>query len=121
MISHTEEQHPIDRFTCDECEFTGTSYMSLTHHVRFVHMGKTFDCKQCDYKTPYSQNVRIHMERVHCKEPPVECDWPLCDFQCNKLNLMDHKARIHKPCKICGYEPQSVSDKSAHKTSHKYK
>merc|ERR1719186_955847 len=119
LFKHIEANHPVKRFQCESCEYIGVSYSSLAHHIRSVHLGKSYSCKQCPYKTSALKSVEIHTERVHCKTPPVPCDQPTCDYQGNRLALIDHVKRIHKPCKVCAYEPNSVADKEHHKRTHR--
>ena len=114
LYTHIEEIHPIERFRCDACEYIGVSYNSLVHHKQYVHQGKSFSCNQCPYKTSTLGSVEVHKARVHCKTLPVHCDWPTCEYQGNRMALIDHIKRIHKPCKTCRYEPKNVADKSMH-------
>ena len=119
LFKHIENYHPVERFQCESCEFIGASYDSLAHHTRSIHLGMSYSCKECPYKTTALKSVEIHTERVHCKTPPIPCDRSSCNYQGNRLGLIDHIKRIHKPCKVCAYEPINVQDKDLHKRTHR--
>ena len=112
LFKHMEDMHPLERFRCDDCEYIGVSYQALARHTQVIHLGKSFSCEQCPYKTTTLCNVQIHTARVHCDSPSVPCKFHTCDYQGNRLALIDHMKRIHKACQICEYEPNSVMDKA---------
>ena len=118
-MTHMKDTHPIERFKCDDCEYIGVSYQALTRHTYVIHQGRVFPCEQCEYKASTLKNVQIHTARVHCTEPPNSCEAPTCDYQSNRLALIDHMKRIHGPCKMCNYTPSSVMDKQMHKRTHR--
>ena len=114
-----EDMHPVERFRCYDCEYIGVSYQSLARHIQKVHIGKSFSCEQCPYKTTALCYVQEHAARVHCDSPYIPCKLPNCDYQGNRLALRDHMKRIHRACKICEYEPNSAMDKAMHKRTHR--
>ena len=118
LSKHTEEAHPVDRFRCDKCEYIGVSYQSIARHTYTIHQGVSFPCDQCTYKTNSQGSLKVHKERVHWNAPPVPCDRPTCDFQGTGPAVDLHVKRIHRPCKFCDYEPNSVRDKAMHKRTH---
>ena len=85
-------QRPRFEMPCKECGkiFTRKSY--LRAHLSRVH-GELKECPSCDFKTKYSQNLKMHIRTVHDKKPVKE-KCPHCNKIC--VSLEWHISVYHK-------------------------
>ena len=84
-----------DNVQCPECNKTYRSKQNLRQHFLLEHEeGNKLFCDQCEYKTLYSSNLRIHIESVHEK---LKYSCMKCDYQTvHKKDLKQHMQSIHE-------------------------
>ena len=88
-----DERVVKERVACDLCGKTFAQKNGLTQHMQNFHDKKNIlHCDQCDYKTPRSGNLFMHVKRMHeGKQLKENCP------QCGKvvINLDLHLKRYH--------------------------
>ena len=52
------------RFTCDQCDWEGGA-TGLNYHTKSIHLGITYDCKVCDFKSARSVYLVQHTLSKH--------------------------------------------------------
>ena len=61
----------------------------MRKHVKGQHEGKTYDCKECDYKTKQKGNLNVHMMAAH---ESLEFTCSMCEYKTSdKWRLRYHK------------------------------
>ena len=61
----------------------------MRKHVQGQHEGKTYDCKECDYKTKQKGNLKVHMMAAH---ESLEFTCSMCEYKTSdKRRLSYHK------------------------------
>ena len=56
---------------------------------------KNHECKICDYKTVASQNIIVHIKRVHLKIKDFKCEIFRTNFF-SKTDVLAHLRSVHK-------------------------
>ena len=52
---------------CDICKKQYKTKISLSAHMKSVHQGIKYPCKQCEYKATQQSSLKKHFESVHKK------------------------------------------------------
>ena len=71
----------MDKYRCDECDFTTHNNANLVRHLERIHMGLSYrSIKLCDGVFNRKSGLKIHREVKHSY---TECKYPCeqCDFQ----------------------------------------
>ena len=61
---YRESVHQDSLFSCDDCDYIGTSAASLRYHIQIEHQGLNYPCIHCDY---VSKSVTFLKRRVNRK------------------------------------------------------
>lgn len=103
---------------CEECgrDFSKPEY--FIRHVKFGHAVKSYTCVICNYATPESNQLRMHMEKRHLKNYTLHCKICGRGFF-DKSSLREHE-NIHSgvspyQCEACGESFKLKSTLRAHK------
>ena len=66
---HMLQKHPsteLKTFNCETCTFSTSSLKKLEVHQSIKHAERNQKkCPHCDYKSPYNQKVKCHIDRNH--------------------------------------------------------
>ena len=63
--------------------------LSLTDHIKSVHLGQGHQCEQCNYKTAHKGHLKLHISSVHEGVKKFNC--PFCYYRTNnRPNLTRH-------------------------------
>ena len=62
---HIKLIHEGVRYSCDQCDYKGTSKSHLTSHVKSIHEGVRYPCDQCDYKATRTRYLHGHQLTNH--------------------------------------------------------
>ena len=91
------------------------------HHMRAVHVFKSFECGKCDKKFKTKNQLEIHVKSIH---EGVKYNCTICPYQANrKDNLKYHINSVHKRernwnCKVCPFSTYQKSNFKAHMRVH---
>ena len=88
----------------------------MRKHVKGQHEGKTYDCKECDYKTKQKGNLNVHMMAAH---ESLEFTCSMCEYKTSdKWRLRYHKQSEHEgvkfSCNICEHKACIRSNLNTH-------
>ena len=88
----------------------------MRKHVQGQHKGKTYDCKECDYKTKQKGNLNIHIMASH---ESLEFTCSMCEYKTSdKMRLSYHKQSEHEgvkfSCNICEHKACIRSNLNTH-------
>lgn len=88
----------------------------MRKHVQGQHKGKTYDCKECDYKTKQKGNLNVHMMAAH---ESLEFTCSMCEYKTSdKRRLSYHKQSEHEgvkfSCNICEHKACIRSNLNTH-------
>ena len=88
----------------------------MRKHVQGQHEGKTYDCKECDYKTKQKGNLNVHMMAAH---ESLEFTCSMCEYKTSdKWRLRYHKQSEHEgvkfSCNICEHKACIRSNLNTH-------
>ena len=88
----------------------------MREHVKGQHEGKTYDCKECDYKTKQKGNLNVHMMAAH---ESLEFTCSMCEYKTSdKRRLSYHKQSEHEgvkfSCNICEHKACIRSNLNTH-------
>ena len=101
-----------------ECEHCHKTYSSQS--CRSIH-NKSKPCPHCDKKFMRGYNMRVHIERVHNKSKPWQCQFCEKTFATTsdlKQHLSSHgMGKIHK-CEDCGREFTNRDSAILHRKQH---
>ena len=67
LIRHVRSMHEGLKYQCRQCDYKATQLDNLRTHEKSKHDGVRFNCKQCDQEFTLSGNLRKHLKRVHLK------------------------------------------------------
>ena len=132
---HIQQKHENVKYSCQHCDKTFAENRSLVKHTNFVHLnlprkihscsqcgkkfinkfalknhtnkhlGITFSCEQCNFKTNNKSNLNCHIKFHHEEREWFLCN--LCEYKGTKRGLRVHKESKHGgktfPCHICDY------------------
>ena len=103
---HMLEKHPdsdLGAFVCGDCGFSTSSSKKLQVHKHAKHeVDKHKKCPHCDFKSPYNQKVKRHIDRQH---PELGEKKFFCE-QCGKGFIYNDSYKQHcaYECKHSNYE-----------------
>jgi len=85
----------IPNHNCIYCNKNFSTSHSLNRHIRMIHLGVRFNCQFCDYQSTNKSYLSLHIDNVHLKLMPFQCDQ--CDQSFGrKDSLKRHKTNIHR-------------------------
>ncbi len=92
------------RNVCKYCDFEGKGKRTLINHILKEHpktkeatAQKLHKCHKCDYTTPYTYNLTLHMTNNHSDEKPFKCNIVGCSKAYgNRAGLGHHQRYFHK-------------------------
>ena len=96
-----------ESFFCQICSYKTSSNASLKEHTQSMHEGIRYGCEKCDWTTPRSEKLRLHLaKRQFCSQ---------CDFQsCMKKEMLGHQILHKKQCQQCDYIATQVKNMKIH-------
>ena len=102
MHAH-EHSNPIV-FKCSVCGAPFKGKNQLWYHVRTKHVGRRFECTQCQCTFASSGGLKQHVTHIHLKLSRYKCE--LCSKRySNRSNYYDHLATHtgarRNVCSIC--------------------
>ena len=99
---HLNLPRPI--LSCPECGKSFIDKNTLKRHTN-EHLGVSYPCERCEYKTKVKSNLKHHMKSHHEKREWFLCD--LCEYKGSRKGLRGHKESKHAgktfKCHICEY------------------
>ncbi|XP_037094440.1 zinc finger protein 3-like [Pollicipes pollicipes] len=99
-------------FSCDNCEKTYSSYVSLHMHQK-VHTGLT-TCALCGKTSSRVSDLRRHLHYVHRLEP---CTCSICGRTYSSRSSLLHHRKVHQGatrCSLCGLVASKVAGLRTH-------
>ena len=116
-----KNQSAVEKFNCEQCEFTTTSKQGLKTHIKRKHTEITAEkypaiCELCDVKVNDEKELKLHMKTHSYRESNFQCED--CDF-CgpNEFTMEVHAGRKHSTvseCGLCDYKAKNVEDLETH-------
>jgi len=99
---HLNNPKPI--YSCNECRKEFSTRHTLKTHSS-VHIGVSYPCEKCDYKTKLQVNLYLHKKRHHEEKKWYFCQ--TCDYKGSKRDLRVHTESKHGSklfkCDKCDY------------------
>ena len=66
LQDHIKNEHTLkDDFTCDKCQYVGTSIVDLEHHRKSTHYYFLYLCGACEFETMNKDSLRNHKQNNH--------------------------------------------------------
>ena len=89
---------------------------ALLKHVRNIHEGVSYPCKQCDYKAKHQSNLKKHMKSVHegMKYPCGQCVYKATRPDRLKIHIESVHEGVIYPCSHCNYKASQQSNLKRH-------
>lgn len=123
-----KNKHSLDRpFQCEVCDKTFKNVYALRMHV-LIHNNQRFECPfdGCNAIYSWYYTLKKHI-RVHTNQAPIHrCDWPGCDYQSHRPDLLRkhrtrHTGERKYPCNWpdCGKAFKTESGLFDHLSMHK--
>ena len=107
LKNHTDFVHlnlPRTIHSCNQCGEKFLQKSALKNHTN-KHLGITFPCEQCNFKTHIKSSLNFHIKIHHEEKEWFLCN--LCEYKGTKKGLRVHKESKHGgktfPCDICDY------------------
>eukprot|EP00092_Neocalanus_flemingeri_P042042 GFUD01045793.1.p1 GENE.GFUD01045793.1~~GFUD01045793.1.p1 ORF type:complete len:326 (-),score=56.87 GFUD01045793.1:19-996(-) len=101
-----------------DCEYKSKTKNGLKRHIKVMHLNLvSYNCKQCDYATKFSQSLNAHVLGVHDK---IDHFCKFCDFKStHKTTIYQHIKRVHEnkekqKCPDCDYQSASNHQMRCH-------
>lgn len=105
LKKHVQNKHTaVKHDQCQECDKSFYDSTSLKRHIKFVHQKAPPERRICPECGASVSKLTDHLKRVHgpnkkiklnpTNRPKIKCD--LCDVTILKMNICEHKRRIHK-------------------------
>ena len=123
--THKSTTHNKKAFECPLCDYSSSSEAEITNHVDHSHPDKSVDpnqpsqCKDCQYTTHSTNQLKSHMSDKHSKQPKLlKC--PMCNYK-NSLEskVTKHVEESHPEkyeCDICKKSFENQTDLKTHTT-----
>ena len=102
-------------FSCEPCQFTCSSKIQLTEHLRLTHINiPKFKCKRCPLEFKSNKDLKEHTDASHKINEGKQYSCFDCDFQDNNRDIfmnhrrIEHSKKSKQPdengfkCRNCG-------------------
>merc|ERR1712062_389453 len=121
---HKAAKHQIDveRFYCDQCDFSSLYKNSIRQHCNWVHAEvkpvvpkTTHFCEYCEYSSKSKQCLQMHIDKTHLGIT-FQCE--VCSYTCSSEKRLEiHRKGKHGggwACQQCSYRATQQSSLKAH-------
>ena len=88
---HDETKHVGVSYSCEKCEYKTATRTDLKEHVESYHEETRYTCEQCEYETTELCNLKVHKRQIHQKE-----QWGEVLGKMRKPEIIQKKVRIRK-------------------------
>jgi KRAB domain-containing zinc finger protein len=117
-VIHTGEK----TYVCHHqgCSKAYAHKQNLNMHLLTAHIekGVTFKCDLCPKELANSNQLRVHLNKIHKAEKNVKCT--MCEITFASTQLLAVHQKIHQPkafnCEFCNYSANYENDLSRHLT-----
>ena len=111
---------------CSTCNFSCSTRTKLKRHEKIHNNKFQYECKECDYASYESANLKRHIECKHLEiKPKVEIPFEKLKFcfQCDysdpnlshlKRHEMTHTGEVPHKCNICDYASAQAGNLRRH-------
>ena len=94
LTAHIQSKHEGVKYVCDKCDYQATLQGNLNKHIQSQHEGVKYSCDQCDYQASSQSNLAAHIKSKH---EGVKYDCNQCDFKSARQgNLRKHIRNKHE-------------------------
>ena len=120
LTAHLRGKHANIRFSCPICKIT-IPRREKQDHLRIHSDGGSFCCDECDFKSSFINQVKIHKTVAH-SGIMYDCTVEGCEYKTARKNsLRLHNENLHLkmkyPCEVCGHFATTISNLVQHKRS----
>ena len=92
LITHQKSVHMGQTFQCKECDYQATQKYNLVAHHKSVHIGQKFQCPECDYHFTQKSNA----SEICLHGPKISVSWM---WKSVKFQGSSHSGRIAR-CEV---------------------
>lgn len=104
LLNHKKKHDKV--FTCDQCDKTYTSHVSLWKHKKSIHRENALKCDRCYVTVANQETLDRHMKThdIPKVQKSYECEFCKEIFNCTtnrKRHIEAHHENITYLCKLC--------------------
>ena len=108
-------------FKCDLCDKIFVKEYLRAHHIKNIHIERPYQhCKECDFRTKYSQTLKQHVQKNHGSSNVKlhECD--ICQTKFSDIGSLNthikelHQSQKTEHCDVCDKDFKSKARLSSH-------
>ena len=67
-MNHQKSVHMGRKFQCSQCNHQATWKSDLLKHQKSVHMGQKFQCPECDHQATQKGHLLTHQKSFHMSD-----------------------------------------------------
>ena len=96
MRLHIQAYHLGRLYDCKQCDFQTNRKSNLGQHYKYKHSSVIYACSKCEFKSKISSKVKVHEKTHEENYVPPESKTPHTCPDCHKVLKNKNSLNIHK-------------------------